>query len=656
LAALCEINLAQVELLSGRADSALDRLLQLKGRLQDAPVDFARTLEFLGDAYFRLNLWPEAVDAYREALADRRTLIALHRAHLHLGLGQALRSAGKPAEAIEELRIARLRYSRLKNHAWGAAAITAHAQALLDQGKLRDARSLSRRAAVRAERAGANFHHAEALLTACSIDDDRALLGSADRIIRREGYLGLQWQVHHLQARMAPSAKRLVYYRRMFDAIQSGRLHVTSLSSRASYMRDKTRAVQDYLAELLNRGTTQSVAEAVGVIEQTRSVTLLDELLSARSEELNPQILERLQSLREELRELGGDDVNAGAARRTINAASPIASVQRRWIDLTRDLRAEVEVAIPNASAETVIFAQARNHLYAIADGVPHRLPISLSKLESELKWLQFELLAPMADRDADPAEALEIVQRLAKGLISPWEDGQTALCPDGALWRVPWSACVAVLDSQKETELRLHPSLGGNSGAVLPKSARVALWTSNAPDLPHAGIEAKQFLERFPNAEVFTSAEAVRREMEGEYDLIHVVAHAKHRASNPMFSAVSFPDGPLFATEIARACIKPDLVTLSACETGTMSVISRDEPDGLARGFLARGAKNVVASLWPLDDEAANRMFGTFFAYLSGGGSVAESLTRARSDARAWRAHPYFWGALALYGGYANT
>jgi tetratricopeptide (TPR) repeat protein len=653
LSHLCDINLAHVEILSGRPDDALDRLLRLKEALSDAPVDHARTLEFLGDAYFRLNLWPEAVDAYEEALAQP-ALIALHRAHLHLGLGQALRAAGRPQAAIEQLRTARTAYNRLRNRAWASAAMAAEAQALLDEGRIREARSLSRRAAKQAHDSGASFYHAEALLIACSIDPSPHLLSEADRVVRKQGYLGLIWQVHYLRAKTADGGKKLPHFRRMFEAIQSGRLHVSSLASRASYFRDKNRAVQEFLEELLKRNRSE---EAVQIIEQTRSITLLDELLSARESALRPETLERLKALREELRELGIDENNTGAARRSLSQAAPMASLQRRWLDLTRELRSETQSLLPPRRDAGVILAQTQLDLYAIADGTPHRLPMNVQALEKALRWLQFELLAPLADRNAPADEALKILGRLAEGLLQPWasKDQQIALSPDGILWRVPWSACVAV-SLEREAELRLHPSLGGNMMQIIGRNPRVALWCSNAPDLPHAGIEAKQFMESYPQAEVFTSADQIRSEMTGRFDLVHVVAHAKHRAANPMFSAVAFQDGPLFASEIARLGIKPDLVTLSACETGTMSVVSRDEPDGLARAFLARGARNVIASMWPLDDEVASRMFGDFFASLTSGASVGEALAQARQRARKWRMHPYFWGSLALYGGYSNS
>ena len=121
------------------------------------------------------------------------------------------------------------------------------------------------------------------------------------------------------------------------------------------------------------------------------------------------------------------------------------------------------------------------------------------------------------------------------------------------------------------------------------------------------------------------------------------------------MFSSLEFGDDAIYATDIALSGAEVGLVTLSACDTGTMSLVTREEPDGLARAFLACGAYHVVASAWPLDDEAAALAYGSFYQGLTDGLSVKQALKGARAKVRDWRPHPYFWGALTLYRGYSN-
>ena len=56
------------------------------------------------------------------------------------------------------------------------------------------------------------------------------------------------------------------------------------------------------------------------------------------------------------------------------------------------------------------------------------------------------------------------------------------------------------------------------------------------------------------------------------------------------MFSSLEFCDDAIYATDIALSGAKVGLVTLSACDTGTMSLVTREEPDGLARAFWRAG------------------------------------------------------------------
>jgi CHAT domain-containing protein len=223
-------------------------------------------------------------------------------------------------------------------------------------------------------------------------------------------------------------------------------------------------------------------------------------------------------------------------------------------------------------------------------------------------------------------------------------------ISPDGILWRVPWDA---VIGEGPATPVLLHPSLGG--GHSIGSLERVALWIDTPSDLPNTLAEEKTILERFPRANVFRSREEVLASLGQEWDLVHVAGHARHREGNPMFSALEFPDGPIYASEIARSGLRTRLACLSACETGTLSLSTRQEPDGLARAFLARGAEAVLASLWPLDDVAASIFFDALYNDLRPISNLPKAVSEARSAVRAWRDHPYFWAPLSLFGGYCS-
>ena len=75
--------------------------------------------------------------------------------------------------------------------------------------------------------------------------------------------------------------------------------------------------------------------------------------------------------------------------------------------------------------------------------------------------------------------------------------------------------------------------------------------------------------------------------------------------------------DGRLSVGELYAMDLNAELVTLSACETGLGKLASGDDVVGLTRGFMYAGAKTIVASLWPVSDEATAYLMTAFYQNL---------------------------------------
>lgn len=117
--------------------------------------------------------------------------------------------------------------------------------------------------------------------------------------------------------------------------------------------------------------------------------------------------------------------------------------------------------------------------------------------------------------------------------------------------------------------------------------------------------------------------------------------------------------DGILTAGEIATLDLSGvEWAVLSACESGVGEASAGEGVFGLRRAFRMAGARTVIMSLWPVDDEAAREwMTALYQARLGDGLSTAEAVRRASLEVLAARRargdslHPAHWAAFVAAG-----
>jgi CHAT domain-containing protein len=200
-----------------------------------------------------------------------------------------------------------------------------------------------------------------------------------------------------------------------------------------------------------------------------------------------------------------------------------------------------------------------------------------------------------------------------------------------------------------------LHPSFRLSADRSIATNQRMVLWWDPDAQLPFADCEAEFFLNVFPHAEVCRNRAEACASMREPIEMLHVLCHADHNPGNPMFSALKFSDGDLSAREIAASDLRVRHANIASCSSGTLSTVTRHEPDGLVRSLLSRGASGVVASAWPLDDEASYVLNLVMLPQLAAGIPVRDALRSARLELRRQFPHPYFWGCSSLFGGYSQ-
>lgn len=118
--------------------------------------------------------------------------------------------------------------------------------------------------------------------------------------------------------------------------------------------------------------------------------------------------------------------------------------------------------------------------------------------------------------------------------------------------------------------------------------------------------------------------------------------------------------DGFLQSYEICRLNLRRlRLVVLSACQTGIETQYRGEGAVGAARPFFIAGVPTVVASLWPVDSDAAEELMVQFHQHRRTGSQVTQALKQAQldliygTDTRYRR--PYYWAPFVAIGGLSN-
>jgi CHAT domain-containing protein len=117
--------------------------------------------------------------------------------------------------------------------------------------------------------------------------------------------------------------------------------------------------------------------------------------------------------------------------------------------------------------------------------------------------------------------------------------------------------------------------------------------------------------------------------------------------------------DGILTAEEIAGINLDGvDWAVLSTCDTGMGEIKIGEGVFGLRRAFQVAGAKTVIMSLWPVEDETTRQWMSTLYReHFWAGKDTVESVRAAslqilrQRRAKHQSTHPFYWGAFIAAG-----
>jgi CHAT domain-containing protein len=141
------------------------------------------------------------------------------------------------------------------------------------------------------------------------------------------------------------------------------------------------------------------------------------------------------------------------------------------------------------------------------------------------------------------------------------------------------------------------------------------------------------------------------------KYSILHLSTHATSGDTETPAS-IKFYDQEILYSELYNLNINPDLVVLSACETGIGKLYKSEGAMSVARGFQFAGAQNLLFSLWKVNDYTTSVFMANFYKNIKSGESYLEANSNAKLDFLKDKSisnakkSPYYWSAFVYYGG----
>ena len=213
------------------------------------------------------------------------------------------------------------------------------------------------------------------------------------------------------------------------------------------------------------------------------------------------------------------------------------------------------------------------------------------------------------------------------------------------------------------------HPDYDLTDRRENPKSyTNTKSWNSYLAPLTGSLEEAKIIKYLYPKSKTYKDKEAT---IEALFKIkspkiLHISTHGKfvddRNITNPMQQTfLAFVDANLvprdrdyrgIATALKLSSLSlnnTELVFLSACETGLGTIQTAEGVQGLPKAFIQAGAKNIIMSLWQVDDSKTTELTRYFYENIKSGMIYKEALREAKL--KMIEMHPYYWSGFVFSG-----
>ena len=249
-------------------------------------------------------------------------------------------------------------------------------------------------------------------------------------------------------------------------------------------------------------------------------------------------------------------------------------------------------------------------------------------------------------------------------------QDDELVIVSDGVLSFTPWAAVIEwirirTVPSLTSYQLILSVPEGHHkkTGALLVGNPCLNQLKKPPPDLPCAQEEVEMIasiLKTRPlTGRQATKAEVMKRM--SSVGLIHIAAHGNELTGeialspNPGWTS-KFPrekDYILKMSDVQAANLRARLVVLSSCHSGRGRILKGEGVVGIARAFLAAGARSVLVTLWAIDDEATMVFMKSFYQHLREGKTASVAIQQSMTSLRESEEYSEmrYWAPFQLIG-----
>ncbi len=635
--------LATIDAEQGRVDQALARDQEALG-LAIAPSAIARIRIQQASHTAAAGRPAEAKAVLDEVISRAGNAGALIEAEALLQRAQLLRSAGRPEDALADLAAARPRL-----HEFGSVMEEF-------EGDLELARALRQ------------------------VGRHQAALAAVERALAQSDAVRLQTANPELRAQLqsplrpAYDLKLELLRDRHERALEAGREHeADTLAAAAFATADAARAhsFADIAAQKYSPGLRQALASEFrrreGLYRELAARRFALDSRLERSGNDDPRVRHLVADIAELRRQV--DTLNTAIARSTSRPESVSPGTRSRGATVPR-LGADTALISYWLGAESA-------YAWAVLPGELHWVRLGSAEAITNEAVAFHRSLTRLVDVPLERRlrNAVTLYERIIRPL-EPWLSPvrNWLIVPDGSLDYVPFAALRARA-ARPDSYVVMRHDIGVTPAAwmldlrdsrpSLPERGRILLVAdpvyqaddprvagikaaSTAPHSPahgasdptrpeysrlrFTGEEAAGIAAQFPAAQVdvLTGLDATRERLLAldwsQYRFIHIATHGVVDAQVPELSSLilgsydqhgEVADRSLRVADLSVQTLTAQVAVLSACETALGSAVRSEGLIGLSSTLLARGARAVVASLWPVPDEISARLMTEFYQHM---------------------------------------